>query len=50
MSGGLGGWLVKAVYAGSQDVTDSGVEVRGAQRLTGIQIVLTNQVSEISAR
>jgi protocatechuate 3,4-dioxygenase beta subunit len=41
-------WQVKAVYLGGQDIVDSGFEGRGQQRITGLQIVMTNQQTELS--
>jgi hypothetical protein len=40
-------WLVKSIRANGTDITDNGVEV-GAQGLTGVEIELTNRLSEIS--
>jgi hypothetical protein len=46
---GLGArWRLKAVYLGGADITDTGFEVRGAQSLSGLEVVLTNQPTEIS--
>jgi len=42
------GWDVKAVHSGGVDVTDSGLDVKSTEDLTGIEIELTNRVTETS--
>jgi protocatechuate 3,4-dioxygenase beta subunit len=41
-------WRIEAMYLGHEDITDTGFEARGGQRITGLQIVLTTQTTEIS--
>lgn len=46
---GLGsGWRLKAVHLGGADITDTGFEVRGSQAVSGLEVILTNQSTEIS--
>lgn len=42
------GWALKAVYFDGRDVIDTGVDVGGVQRASGLQVVLTDRVSNLS--
>jgi hypothetical protein len=43
-----GGWTLKAVRLNGADVTDSGIEVKPGEDLSGLEIELTNRVTEVS--
>jgi hypothetical protein len=45
---GIPGWTLKAVLNGGADVTDTAMDFRGADEVTGMQIVLTSQMTEMS--
>lgn len=47
---GSGPVTLKAVLAGGQDVTDSGIEVRPGQVIDNIEIVYTRKVSRVSGQ
>jgi hypothetical protein len=42
------GWMLKSVQANGADVTDTGVEFKAGEALTGVQVVLTSKVTELS--
>lgn len=42
------GWMLKSVHANGVDVTDSGIEFKGGEALTGVEVVLTSKVTELS--
>ena len=42
------GWIVKAVRVNGDDVTDTGVEFKSGQEVTGVEIVATNKSTEIA--
>jgi hypothetical protein len=42
------GWVLKAVRHGGQDVTDTGVDVRPSEPVTGLEVVLTNTTTEVT--
>src|SRR5262249_53876765 len=50
--GGFGpppmGWTVRAVRVGGVDVTDTGVEFKPNEELTGLEIELTNRIASVS--
>lgn len=41
-------WTLKAVYFDGRDITDTGVDFSGVQQASGLHIVLTDRVSELS--
>jgi 5-hydroxyisourate hydrolase-like protein (transthyretin family) len=41
------GWIVKAVRVNGDDVTDTGVEFKSGQEVTGVEIVATNKSTEV---
>jgi protocatechuate 3,4-dioxygenase beta subunit len=43
-----GGWYVKAVYHGSDEVTDSGVDFVPGRDVEGLQIVMTRKATDLS--
>jgi hypothetical protein len=43
-----GTWRLKSVSVGGQDVTDTGIDVAGRPRIEDVEIVVTNQVTELS--
>jgi protocatechuate 3,4-dioxygenase beta subunit len=42
------GWILKSVKANGTDVTDTGMEFKGAEAVTGVEIVLTSKLTEIN--
>lgn len=46
--GGARGWALKSITVAGRDVTDSPIEIKSGQKLTGVAIVLTDQLSEVS--
>jgi protocatechuate 3,4-dioxygenase beta subunit len=42
------GWVLKAIRLNGSDIADSGVDVRGAEPLTGLEVVLTNKTTQVS--
>ena len=43
-----GGWTMKAVRLNGQDVTDTGIEIRSNEDLSGLEVEMTNKLTEIS--
>jgi hypothetical protein len=41
-------WTLKAVIYGGRDVADTGIDVKGTEDVTGVDVVLTNVVTEIN--
>jgi hypothetical protein len=44
------GWAVKAVLRDGRDVTDSPLESKGGGEVSGVEIVVTNQVTTVAGR
>jgi len=42
------GWLLKSVRLNGQDITDTGIEVKPNEPLTGLEVVLTSKTTEIT--
>ncbi len=42
------GWALKAVMLGGEDVTDTAIQLSPGQRVTGVQVVLTNKLTDVS--
>lgn len=42
------GWVVKSIVSDGRDVTDTPIEVRSGQRLTGLTVTFTDKLSTIS--
>jgi hypothetical protein len=42
------GWVLKAVYVGGRDMTDTPVSVEGREQIAGVQIVLTDRVTHVT--
>lgn len=40
-------WTLKAVLLNGEDVTDTGVEFKGGEDVSGLQVVLTNRTTEV---
>lgn len=47
---GAAGWSLKSVLMTGVDVTDTPIDFKGAEEITGVQIVLTNRPSELTGR
>ena len=43
-----GGWTMKAVRLNGQDVTDTGIEIRSNEDLSGLEVEMTNKLTELS--
>jgi Carboxypeptidase regulatory-like domain len=43
-----GGWMIDSVRLDGQDVTDSGVEFKAGDRVSGIEVVVTTRPAELS--
>jgi hypothetical protein len=43
-------WTVKAVMFNGQDVTDSALEFRGNAQATGLQVIVTDKVSDVNGK
>jgi protocatechuate 3,4-dioxygenase beta subunit len=42
------GWVLKAVSLNGSDVTDTGIEFKGTDAISGIEVVVTSQASQVS--
>ena len=42
------GWMLKSVTVNGADVTDTGVEFKPGEAVTGLEVVLTSKVTEVS--
>ncbi len=42
------GWLLKSVKVNGQDITDTGIEVKPNEPVTGLDVVLTSKTTEIN--
>ncbi len=42
------GWSLKAVRLNGTDITDTGIDIRPTQPVTGLEVVLTNRMTEVS--
>jgi Carboxypeptidase regulatory-like domain len=47
-AGGGGSWVMKAVRLNGLDVTDTGIEVKANEDLSGLEIEMTNRLTETS--
>jgi hypothetical protein len=43
-------WTVKAVMLNGDDITDKAVEFRGSEEISGVQILVTDRVTEITGK
>ena len=43
-----GGWAVKSILVDGTDIVDSGLEGKQGQEISNVEVVLTNQVTEVS--
>ena len=48
VSGLPAGWTLKAVYAGTDDVTDAPLEIAQSRNVTGVRVVITDRVTELT--
>lgn len=46
--GSLTGWTLKSIIVDGTDVIDSGLEVKPGQEISNIEVLLTNQITEVS--
>jgi hypothetical protein len=44
------GWMVKAILYGDRDLTDAVTELKGAEELRDVQIILTDRVTSVSGQ
>ena len=44
------GWMVKAILYGDRDLTDAAVELKGAEEMRDVQVVLTDRVTSVSGQ
>jgi hypothetical protein len=42
------GWMVKSARLDGRDITDSGMDFRGTEDVSGIQVVLTNRITTVA--
>jgi hypothetical protein len=42
------GWVLRSVLANAADVTDTGIDFKGTEALTGVDVALTAKVTELS--
>ncbi len=42
------GWTLKAVLLDGQDITDTPLEFKGAEQISGLQVILTDRVTQVS--
>lgn len=42
------GWVLKAVRLNGADITDTGIDIRPTEPVTGIEVVLTSKLTEVS--
>ena len=47
-NGNLRGWVLKSATAGSRDLTDAPFQLRSGEVLSGVSLVLTDQIGEIN--
>jgi len=41
------GWVLKAIKVNGTDITDNGIEIKSADPVSGVEVVLTSKVTEI---
>ena len=46
--GGARGWTLQSISMAGRDITDTPIEIRSGQRVTGISLVLTDRLSEVN--
>ena len=44
------GWMLKAILLNGQDVTDAPLDIAPGQTVTGVQVLLTDRVTEVNGR
>jgi len=45
---GAQGWFLKSVRVDGRDITDSGIEFKGAEEVTGVEVMMTARMAQIS--
>jgi protocatechuate 3,4-dioxygenase beta subunit len=48
VNAGQPGWMVRSVRLNGADITDTGMDIRGGEDVTGLEIEVTNRIPEIS--
>lgn len=48
VDGLLSGWVLKSVQVGGNDVTDTGLDLKGTEQIAGARIVVTDKVTELN--
>jgi hypothetical protein len=43
-------WMLKAIYQDGRDITDTPIEMKSGEELTGVQVVLTDRVSTVTGQ
>jgi protocatechuate 3,4-dioxygenase beta subunit len=41
------GWVLKAIKVNGTDITDHGIEVKSAETVSGVEVILTSKVTEV---
>lgn len=42
------GWVLKAVKANGTDITDTGLEIQSGEPISGVEVILTSQTTEVT--
>jgi hypothetical protein len=42
------GWTLKAIRLNGADITDTGIDIRQSEPVTGLEVVLTNRITEVT--
>jgi Carboxypeptidase regulatory-like domain len=43
------GWMVKSILQNGRDVTDAAIEMKSGEELSGVQVIVTNRVTTVTA-
>ena len=41
------GWVLKAVKVNGTDITDNGIDIKSAEAISGVEVILTSKVTEV---
>lgn len=41
------GWVLKAVRVNGTDITDNGIDIKSAEAISGVEVILTSKVTEV---
>ena len=41
------GWVLKAVKVNGTDITDNGIEIKSAEAISGVEVILTSKITEV---